>query len=175
VITAANKIDMLTGGQIRLDASSISANFIRLQANKIYINDTIFNETQLSTEPIDLIDLQDLDLGLIQDLDLSGLTEINIGARTLVLANVNFSSSATNLLQSELGELAENPNTRQSPIAGFVNFFDQVTVDGNPAQDYVSVDQGGTHHSESGFPAAIQISQLGQVIGSGPESIYIEQ
>lgn len=75
---------------------------------------------------------------------LDGFREINLGARTLVLENVNFSAGSTVRLVSEQGRLAPQPNTGATVQPGFVNFVRAVTYAGRPAQDYVTTAAGGT-------------------------------
>ena len=88
------------------------------------------------TTAVNLVDLQ----GLRFD----GFTEINLGARTLVLRDVNFPDGSTVRLVSENGQLAPQPNTNQAVQPGFVNFVSDVTYADQPAQDFVATAVGGT-------------------------------
>lgn len=80
----------------------------------------------------------------IRDLGLDVFSAINLSARTLVFNNVDFSSTATINLRCDTGLLAANPNTGANAVAGYVNFITNVTVDGAPAQNFVSTAAGGT-------------------------------
>jgi len=71
------------------------------------------------------------------NVSMSGLNTISLSARTLVLEDVAFPSGSTVGLRSELGLLAPNPNTRQSVMAGHVNFINNVTYGGAPAQNAI--------------------------------------
>lgn len=80
----------------------------------------------------------------LQALRFDGFTEINLGARTLVLQDVHFPDGTTVRLVSEQGRLAPLPNTGQAVQPGLVNFIRDVTYAGQPAQNYVSTAAGGT-------------------------------
>ena len=75
---------------------------------------------------------------------LDGFREVNLGARTLVLENVNFAAGTTVRLVSEQGRLAPLPNTSQAVQPGLVNFVRDVTYGGRVAQDFVASAAGGT-------------------------------
>jgi hypothetical protein len=74
----------------------------------------------------------------------NGFTEINLGARTLALENVNFPDGSIVRLVSEQGQLAPQPNTGQTVQPGMVNFVRAVTYADLPAQDFVAPAAGGT-------------------------------
>ena len=63
---------------------------------------------------------------------------INMAAKTIILENIDFASYMNVYLQSKYGQLAPNPNTGASPIAGYVNFVNNVTYGGDPAQNHVN-------------------------------------
>ena len=58
-------------------------------------------------------------------LDLSGFAAVNISGHTLVFENVNFGGDPN--LRSDVGQLADRPNTRQRVQPGYVNFVNDVT------------------------------------------------
>ena len=84
----------------------------------------------------------DADLSLAQ-LDLRGLSEISMAAQTLILSDIQFASTSSIQLGSENGQLAPDPNSGASAQTGYVNFIQNVTLDNQPAQDFVSTVHGG--------------------------------
>jgi FecR protein len=82
--------------------------------------------------------------------------QINMDARTIVLANINFAAGSQVLLRSQVGFLAPNPNTNAASLPGHVNFKINVLYGGNPAQNEVPSSQGGT----STFGGNIQMGTL---------------
>ncbi len=70
--------------------------------------------------------------------------EINLGARTLALQNVQFPAGAVVRLVSEQGRLAPAPNTGAAVQTGLVNFVRAVSYAGQPAENFVAVAAGGT-------------------------------
>ncbi len=79
-----------------------------------------------------------------RSLNFGSFTEINMGARTIVLESVHFAAGSTVRLVSETGQLAPQPNTGQNALPGFVNFVRDVSYGGHPAQDHVPKLVGGT-------------------------------
>src|SRR5205823_671396 len=66
---------------------------------------------------------------IFESVHLNAGKDVNICGHTLVFENVNFAGNPN--LQSDVGLLADNPNTRQATQRGYVNFFDKVTYDHN--------------------------------------------
>ncbi len=83
--------------------------------------------------------------------------EINLGARTLALQNVQFAAGSVVRLVSEQGRLAPAPNTGASVQTGYVNFVRDVSYAGQPAENFVSSTVGGTGTQ----PVAITIAKPG--------------
>ena len=83
--------------------------------------------------------------------------EINLGARTLALQDVNFAANSVVRLVSEQGRLAPAPNTSAAVLTGYVNFVRAVTYAGQPAQNFVPITAGGTGTQ----PATITIARPG--------------
>ena len=149
-LSGTDRVELDAPQLVRVDASSISANFIRLQADEIRSNAASYTGTDLVMEGGARVDLQQIDF--------SGLSTISMGAQTLVLADVRFPISGEINLQSELGQLAANPNTNAAAQTGYVNFIHNVTVGDSPAQNFVSTAQGG---NDSGSGSLIKIAPLG--------------
>jgi hypothetical protein len=59
-------------------------------------------------------------------------------ANTINLFNVAFGAGSSINLESFWGVLAPNPNTGADSVPGDVNFIQNVTYGGNPAQNYVN-------------------------------------
>jgi hypothetical protein len=157
-LDAADRVELHASQLVRVDAASISANFIRLHADEIRSNAAAYTGNDLMMEGGTLIDLQQIDL--------SGLNSVNLAARTLVLADVRFNKFGQIHLQSELGQLAPNPNSGASALAGHVNFIQNVEVwdstnsYGTPAEYFVHTSQGGLDYSANASDSLIQIAPL---------------
>jgi len=160
-ISAGNKLNLTATKQIRVNTSSISADFIEYKADEILLEGTTSSTDYAGSEFVmDGTTLVDL-----KNLDLTSLTTINLGAQTLILANVTFPNSGTIQLKSRDGLLAANPNSNQSAVTGKVNFISNVNVMGTPAEQFVSTAQGGTDTSGNSL---IQISTIS---GSTPVNV----
>jgi hypothetical protein len=81
---------------------------------------------------------------------------INMSARTLTLYNVNFPGASVVNLSSMAGLLAPDPNTGATVVPGDVNFEQNVNYNGQPAQRYIPVSEGGTGE----FPTRINVGKL---------------
>jgi hypothetical protein len=152
-LSAGEAVEIEATNQITIDASTVEAPFIELKGGDINVNQVSFYGSFGSA--LRIIGENKL---AVTDTDLTGLTEINMAARTLVLSDVAFISGTSIELGSEMGMLAANPNTGASAVTGYVNFINNVTLDGNPAQNFVSVTQGGLATG----PAAINIYSISQ-------------
>lgn len=147
-LTAGDAVEIEATNQITIDASTVEAPFIEFKGGDITVNQTSFYG--LLGSALRITGENKIE---VSDTDLTGLSEINMAARTLVLSDVAFISGTSIELGSELGLLAANPNTGASAVTGYVNFIQNVTLDGNPAQNFVAPSQGGLATG----PAAINI------------------
>lgn len=66
---------------------------------------------------------------------------ISMAAKTIVFSSVNLPDTRIDLYTTE-GKLAPHPNTRANIMNGYVNFYRDVTVRGEPAQYYVKGETG---------------------------------
>lgn len=73
----------------------------------------------------------------INGVSFANVVNISLSARTVNLENVNFPDGSNVNLRSQLGQLAANPNTGAASVPGHVNFIQNVTYNGNPAQLFV--------------------------------------
>lgn len=148
-------------GKVSADGTSFGAGYggFVVDANAIdFANCTFYGGGNFDLDATTTIDLRNLngeissgtfsakagDTISIRDLGLDVFSAVNLSARTLVFNNVDFSSTATINLRCDTGLLAANPNTGANAVAGYVNFITNVTVDGAPAQNFVSTAAGGT-------------------------------
>jgi hypothetical protein len=81
--------------------------------------------------------------------NMNSASGINMSARTINLSNINFASGSQVSLNSANGLLAPNPNTSAASVVGDVNFITKVTYNHVPAQNDVSISQGGLSHASS--------------------------
>jgi hypothetical protein len=73
----------------------------------------------------------------IQDLDFGGYMAVNMTAHTINLTNVAFAGGSSVGLTSHFGVLAPNPNMGAASVPGDVNFINNVTYAGQPAQNHL--------------------------------------
>ena len=132
----ASEVHIDARNLVEVDASFISGDFIDISANRIDSENTDFNANDLFMQAAERLNLKSSDL--------TELSSVNLGARTLVLADVQFSSGSSVSLGSANGQLAASPNMGKAAVPNYVNFVNNVKVDGLPAQDFVSTTQGGT-------------------------------
>lgn len=131
--TSYSRLALRALNQVTVASSTIEAPHIFITAgNNINITGTSFN--------VDKLEIISGAVANLSNLNLSNLTEINIGAQTLILSDINFPDLGVGgiRLGSRAGTLAAAPNTEAAPSPGQVNFFKNVFFDGNPAQEYVS-------------------------------------
>ena len=69
----------------------------------------------------------------VNNADFSSFATVNLAANTLNLSDVNFGAGSSVMLRSQLGTL-----NLGSSVPGQVNFIQNVTYGGNPAQNYVN-------------------------------------
>lgn len=113
------QIDLSAANIIDLNVVTMTASQHRLRANTISLSNVNFQGT-------------------------GSTTDISMAAKTIVLNAVAFPSNSDVHLRSQYGQLAANPNTGATPLPGFVNFVNNVTYGGSPAQFYVPVSAGGS-------------------------------
>lgn len=120
---------------VTLDTADIESSYLEIDGATVDIARSRFDSDELNI-------FADADLSLAQ-LDLRGLSEISMAARTLILSDIQFASTSSIQLGSENGQLAPDPNSGASAQTGYVNFIQNVTLDNQPAQDFVSTVDGG--------------------------------
>jgi hypothetical protein len=69
----------------------------------------------------------------IQNADLSGVGQLNVNGHTIVMSDVALPNSGNSHFFTDNGVLAANPNTRAQIILGDLNFFQNVTYQGQLA------------------------------------------
>jgi hypothetical protein len=73
----------------------------------------------------------------VKNMDLSSFIAPSISAHTIILDNVAFGAGSKVDLDCASGLLAANPNTGASVSIGDVNFVQNVTYNGSPAQNFL--------------------------------------
>jgi len=119
----AHSLTAQAGGSINLlGGASLVVPTVTLTAG----NGIVLDNVSMTGNSLHLKAVNDIKVGsAAHSQDLSSFTDLNISGRTLVFEKVNFDGTPT--LQSDLGLLADHPNTRAIVQRGYVNFFDQVT------------------------------------------------
>jgi len=142
-------------GSIDLRQSEFYANSISLFGKEVFVTGTNLAGSQVSVQGIETrqIDLIEISGGSIaadrfdaaaqtrlamNNVTLTDLTNVSLGARTLVLENINFPANSMVNLSSANGQLAPNPNTGSPALPGFVNFIREVSYGGLPAQNFIN-------------------------------------
>ncbi|MDB6024143.1 MAG: iron dicitrate transport regulator FecR [Verrucomicrobiales bacterium] len=100
------------------------------QSGSLIVNSSTFYGNTLNARAAGMINMNGVNL--------SSLSMINLAAHTITLENINFASGSIVNLKSFYGLLAANPNTGLSPVAGYVNFVNNVNYGGQPAQNFVN-------------------------------------
>jgi hypothetical protein len=73
----------------------------------------------------------------LQNLDFGGFATVNMTAHTINLTNADFANGSAVSLTSHFGVLAAGANTNQPSVPGDVNFINNVTYGGSPAQNHI--------------------------------------
>ncbi|HXI73412.1 MAG TPA: FecR family protein [Verrucomicrobiae bacterium] len=133
-------------GQVTLSSSSasvavvdtdIQAHFLTLNSGDSILLDAS-GHTLSATGPGATASFTAPNLVSVYNADLAAYGAVNMAANTINLINVAFGAGSTVSLQSLNGVLAPNPNTGAVSVPGAVNFINNVTYGGNPAQNYVN-------------------------------------
>jgi len=111
-------VTLNAGGDISLDGSTKNPNAGQQQTN------FTFNMTAVNSLSV-------------QNLDFGGYAAVNMTAHTINLTNLDFANTSTVTLTSHFGVLAPGANTNQPSVPGDVNFINNVTYGGNPAQGFI--------------------------------------
>jgi hypothetical protein len=74
----------------------------------------------------------------VNNADFSSFGVVNMAANTINLSSVAFGGTSAVTLKSLNGVLAPSPNTGAVSVPGDVNFINNVTYGGNPAQNYIN-------------------------------------
>ncbi len=125
------EIKIAAGGSVSIKDSSFDGNNIQIVSNhgNVTANNSSFYGSTLLMHAANQINVNNTYLSF---------NTINMAAKTIILENIDFASYANVYLQSQIGQLAANPNTGAAPVAGYVNFIKNVTYGGDPAQNHVN-------------------------------------
>jgi hypothetical protein len=132
-----------TGGSVTLTGTSIQAHYLTLNSGDSILLDAS-GKTLTATGAGSTANFTAPNLITVNNANLSSFGSVNMAANTVNLFNVAFGAGSSVTLQSLNGILAANPNTGAASIPGDVNFIQNVTYGGNPAQNYVNNSGGIT-------------------------------
>jgi hypothetical protein len=132
-VSAYGNVNIASSGAVQIKSSYVEANRVTVSGNSINLTDGNIYADTLTMHAAEQINIKNTYLSL---------NTVNLSAKTIILNNVNFQSSSYVYLQSQLGQLAANPNTGASPVAGKVNFINNVLYGGDVAQNHINPEFG---------------------------------
>ncbi len=124
-------------GSLTVTATSIQAHYLTLNSGDSILLDAS-GRTMSATGPGATASFTAPNVVTVNHADLSSYGVVNMAANTINLLDVAFSADSSVTLQSLNGVLAPNPNTGAASVPGDVNFIQNVTYGGNPAQNHVN-------------------------------------
>lgn len=119
-------------GSLTVSATSIQAHYLTLNSGDSILLDAA-GHTLTATGPGATANFTAPNLITVNNADLTHFGVVNMAANTLNLSDVSFAAGSTITLKSLLGLLNVG-----SSVPGHVNFIQNVTYGGNPAQNYVN-------------------------------------
>ena len=123
-------------GSLTVVETSIQAHYLTLNSGDSILLDAA-GRTLTATGAGATANFNAPNLVTVNNADLSVYGIVNMAANTINLFNVAFGGGSSVTLQSLNGLLAPNPNTGATSVPGDVNFIQNVTYGGNPAQNRV--------------------------------------
>ena len=93
--------------------------------------------TGVSSSPGIAANLSAGEILTVNGTSIANVASISLSARTVNLSNIDFANGSAVKLYSQLGLLADNPNTGAQSVPGHVNFIINVNYNGSPAQAFV--------------------------------------
>ena len=130
-------------GSLTVTATSVQAHYLTLNSGDSILLDCS-GHTLTATGPGATATFTAPNLVTVNNANLSNYGVVNMAANTINLLNVAFGAGSSVTLRSLNGVLAANPNTGAVSVPGDVNFIQNVTYNGNPAQNYVNNSGGIT-------------------------------
>jgi hypothetical protein len=136
---SAGTLDIFAGGSVTV-TSDLSHNF---QVSNVTVNagDSIFVDGNNSNPGVGVAQPGSMVMTAVNSLTAQNLkfdfTTANLTAHTINLTNISFSNNTFVTLTSHFGVLAPGANTNQPSVPGDVNFINNVTYNGQPAQNHI--------------------------------------
>jgi hypothetical protein len=148
-------LDLIASSDINASTLSldVSTFFYGEAGNNISINSPTF---LTSPSGVDLKAGNQLSLF---NANFTGVNSVSLDARTVILNTVDFSvlpPGQFHVIKSQTGLLAANPNTGALPVPGFVNFINNVTVGGTPA-NFLNLNVADTANANATATIQIQV------------------
>jgi hypothetical protein len=130
-----------SGGSVNVTDTSIQTHYLTLNSGDSILldaNGKTFTATGNGTMANLTAGFGSANSITVKNADFSSFAAVNMASYTVDLYNVAFGAGSSVTLQSYNGVLASNPNTSAASIPGDVNFHQNVTYAGNPAQNYIN-------------------------------------
>ncbi len=141
-IAADNSINVDNLGVNSSIPNSTPTAIVRLFSKVINLTNSNINTVNIEAKrPMNRQQATDI---AFRNITLANTMNVNLEANTITLLNINFLQGSMVNLRSVQGQLAANPNTNATVQPGFVNFVNNVTYNNEPAQNHVSIANGGT-------------------------------
>lgn len=130
--TETGEVKITTGGSLTVNSTTIQAHYLTLNSGDSILLDCA-GRTLTATGPGATANFTAPNLITVNNADFASFGVVNMAANTLNLSDVSFAAGSTVTLKSLLGLLNVG-----SSVPGHVNFIQNVTYGGNPAQNYVN-------------------------------------
>ena len=137
------------GGSVTVTGTSIQTHYLTLDSGDNILLDA-GGKILKATGADAIANFTAPNLITVNNADFSSFGVVNMAANTINLLNVAFGTGSSVSLESLNGVLAANPNTGAASVPGDVNFIQNVTYAGNPAQNYVNNGGGITISTSQG-------------------------
>lgn len=128
----SGSVNISAGGLLTVNSTDITTHYLTLNSGDSILLDAS-GRTLTASGPGATATFTAPKLVEVRNTDFSSFGSVNMAANTLNLINVAFGAGSSVTLKSLLGELNVG-----SSIPGYVNFIQNVTYGGNPAQNYVN-------------------------------------
>lgn len=128
----SGEVNITAGGALTVNTTTIQAHYLTLNSGDSILLDAA-GRTLKATGPGATANFTAPNLITVNNADFSSFGAVNMAANTLNLSDVAFAAGSAVTLKSLLGVLNVG-----SSVPGHVNFIQNVTYGGNPAQNYVN-------------------------------------
>jgi len=125
-------VNITADGKLTVNATTIQAHYLTLNSGDSILLDAA-GRTLTATGPGTKANFTAPNLITVNNANFSNFGVVNMAANTINLSDVAFAAGSAVTLKSLLGVLNVG-----SSVPGHVNFIQNVTYGGNPAQNYVN-------------------------------------